>query len=88
MRRVVVTGMGAITPLGMDLPSTWRALLAGESGVGPIARFDATDFPVRFAAEVDLPDAHDEGQLKLDLTARALNEALAGQGLPIWTPGV
>lgn len=86
MRRVVVTGMGAITPLGMDLPSTWRALLAGESGVGPIARFNATDFPVRFAAEVDLPDAHDEGQLKLDLTARALNEALAGQGLPDLDP--
>jgi beta-ketoacyl-acyl-carrier-protein synthase II len=53
VRRIVVTGLGAITPLGNDAPSTWRAALAGESGVDFIRAFDASDFPVRIAAEVD-----------------------------------
>ena len=52
MRRVVVTGMGMVTPLGRDLESTWQALLAGRSGVGPITLFDAETFPTRIAAEV------------------------------------
>jgi 3-oxoacyl-[acyl-carrier-protein] synthase II len=52
MRRVVVTGMGMVTPVGRDLESTWSALLAGESGVGPITLFDARTFPTRIAAEV------------------------------------
>jgi len=51
-RRVVVTGLGAITPVGNDVATTWRALLAGKSGAAPITKFDATKFPVRFAAEV------------------------------------
>ena len=51
-RRVVVTGMGMVTPLGRDLESTWRALREGESGVGPITLFDARTFQTRIAAEV------------------------------------
>jgi 3-oxoacyl-[acyl-carrier-protein] synthase II len=51
-RRVVVTGMGAITPVGNSVAATWEALIAGRSGVAPITKFDATNFPVRFAAEV------------------------------------
>ena len=51
-RRVVVTGMGAITPVGNDVATTWKALIAGKSGTAPITKFDATNFPVRFAAEV------------------------------------
>jgi 3-oxoacyl-[acyl-carrier-protein] synthase II len=52
-RRVVVTGLGLLTPVGNDLASSWHALLAGCSGVAPITLFDATaDFDVRFAAEV------------------------------------
>ena len=81
-RRVVVTGMGMVTPLGNNLRDTWAALKEGRSGVGPIERFDATDFPVTFAAECDLPSDGDEGQLKLELTARALDEALRMSGRP------
>jgi 3-oxoacyl-[acyl-carrier-protein] synthase II len=49
---VAVTGVGAVTPIGLDAPSTWRAALAGESGIDWIASFDASDLPVRIAAEV------------------------------------
>jgi 3-oxoacyl-[acyl-carrier-protein] synthase II len=51
-RRVVVTGMGAITPVGNDVATTWRSLIEGKSGTAPITKFDASKFPVRFAAEV------------------------------------
>lgn len=51
-RRIVVTGMGAVTPLGHDVESTWEALLAGKSGVTPITHFDASEFAVRFSASV------------------------------------
>jgi 3-oxoacyl-[acyl-carrier-protein] synthase II len=49
---VVVTGLGAVTPIGADAPSTWRAAVAGESGIDFIRSFDASGFPVRIAAEV------------------------------------
>src|SRR6187549_3936939 len=52
MRRVVITGLGAVTPIGLDAPSTWEAAVAGRSGVGFIEAFDASAFPVRIAAEV------------------------------------
>ncbi|MHC4130163.1 MAG: beta-ketoacyl synthase N-terminal-like domain-containing protein, partial [Planctomycetota bacterium] len=51
-RRIVVTGMGWITPLGHDLETVWKKLVGGESGVTPIERFDATTFPTSFAAQV------------------------------------
>ena len=51
-RRVVVTGLGAITPLGNDVATTWRAMQDGVSGAGGITKFDASTFPVRFACEV------------------------------------
>src|SRR5580765_1172094 len=57
MRRVAVTGLGAVTPLGNDAPSTWRAAVAGESGIGWITSFDASEAPVRIAAEVKDFDA-------------------------------
>jgi len=50
-RRVVITGLGAVTPLGADVETFWRRLIAGESGVAPIACFDPTGFDVRFAGE-------------------------------------
>ena len=51
-RRVVVTGLGAVTPLGNDVATTWRALQDGVSGATPITKFDASAFPVRFACEL------------------------------------
>jgi len=52
MRRVVITGVGAVTPLGNDIESTWQALIAGQSGVKPLTKFDGSDYAVRIAGEV------------------------------------
>ena len=51
-RRVVVTGMGVVSPVGIGVDAFWNALLTGKSGVTPITEFDATDFPVKIAGEV------------------------------------
>ncbi len=51
-RRVVITGLGAVTPVGLSAPSTWDGLVAGRSGLGPITRFDATACAARIAGEV------------------------------------
>ena len=51
-RRVVVTGLGAVTPVGLGKDAFWSSVLAGKNGFGPITRFDHSDFPVHFAAEV------------------------------------
>ena len=48
----VITGIGAVTPVGLDVPSSWQALLSGTSGVGPVTLFDASEMPTRIAAEV------------------------------------
>src|SRR5919109_959835 len=52
-RRVVITGLGAVTPLGNDVESTWQTLVAGGSGAAEITQFDASPFTVHFACEVD-----------------------------------
>ncbi len=51
-RRVVVTGMGIISPLGIGVEENWSAIINGKSGIGPITRFDTESFPVKFAGEV------------------------------------
>lgn len=90
-RRVVITGMGAVTPVGNDVPTAWSALLAGTSGGGPITQFEATDdFPTRVACEVkDFDASHviDAKEIRrydrfaqFGLVASA--EALASAGLP------
>ena len=62
MRRVVVTGLGLVTPLGGDVETSWSNLIAGKSGAGPITRFDASDQKCQIACEVkpaDHPDGFD-----------------------------
>lgn len=56
MRRVVVTGLGLVTPLGADVETTWSNLIAGESGIGPITRFDVSDQKAKIAGEVKPAD--------------------------------
>jgi 3-oxoacyl-[acyl-carrier-protein] synthase II len=94
VRRVVVTGFGAVTPLGSDAPETWRAALAGESGIDWIRAFDANGFPVRVAAEVKDFDASGAAsakeQRKLDrnvlLALAAGKEAVEHAGLNGFDP--
>jgi len=94
VRRVVVTGLGAVTPLGNSAPETWRAALAGESGIDWIDAFDATDYPVRVAAEVKDFDptsvASPKEQRKLDrnvlLALAAGKEAVEDAGLNGFDP--
>ena len=51
-RRVVITGLGSLTPLGIDLPTTWEGMLAAKSAAGPITRFDVSEHTTKFACEV------------------------------------
>ena len=52
LKRVVITGLGAVSPLGNDVESTWKAAVEGKSGAGPITHFDASKFKTQFACEV------------------------------------
>jgi 3-oxoacyl-[acyl-carrier-protein] synthase II len=60
MRRVVITGLGLVTPLGADVETTWRNLIAGKSGIGLITRFDTSDQKAKIAGEVKSKD-HEYG---------------------------
>jgi 3-oxoacyl-[acyl-carrier-protein] synthase II len=51
-RRVVVTGLGIVSPVGNDVETAWKNVVAGVSGIGPITHFDASAFPTRIAGEV------------------------------------
>jgi 3-oxoacyl-[acyl-carrier-protein] synthase II len=94
MKRVAVTGLGAVTPIGNDAPSTWKAAVAGESGVDWIRSFDATGLPVRVAAEVKDFDptqvASPKEVRKLErnvlLALGAAREAMADAGLNGFDP--
>ncbi|RYE87437.1 MAG: beta-ketoacyl-ACP synthase II, partial [Myxococcales bacterium] len=89
MERVVITGMGAVTPCGPDLPSTWASLLAGRSGAGPITLFDAIDFKVRFACEVkDWDPSRHIPRKKLKEIERFTEFALAAAGMAVADAGL
>ena len=89
LKRVVVTGLGTINPLGNDVASTWEAAKRGESGAAPITHFDASQFKTQFACEVkgfNPADHFDRRQMRqLDLYAMyamtAADEAIADAGL-------
>ncbi|HEX5235648.1 MAG TPA: beta-ketoacyl-ACP synthase II [Silvibacterium sp.] len=90
-RRVVVTGLGLVCAVGNTAPETWENLLAGKSGMGPITAFDATGFPVTFAAEVknfdalkfvDKKEARKMGRF-IHLALAATHEAMESSGLKI-----
>ena len=77
-RRVVITGMGAITPLGLTVEEYWQGLIDGRSGVGPITLFDASRYPVRIAAEVKNFEPTNYMHIKrVDRTARCTQFAIA-----------
>jgi 3-oxoacyl-[acyl-carrier-protein] synthase II len=79
--RVVVTGLGAVTPLGNDVPTYWAGLVAGRSGVGPIRAYDASDQAVRIAAEIkDLDVAGLLGHKQARRTDRFAQVALIAAG--------
>jgi 3-oxoacyl-[acyl-carrier-protein] synthase II len=101
MRRVVVTGMGIVSPLANGIEATWARLIAGHSGAGPITKFDASDLPARVAFEVKYGDGTN-GTLKLDdwldvkdqrrfddfiqYAAIAAKQAISDSGIEIKTP--
>jgi 3-oxoacyl-[acyl-carrier-protein] synthase II len=95
-RRAVVTGVGAVTPIGNDHPTFWRNLIGGVSGAGPITHFDATGFDVRIAAEVkdfDPTVAMDRKMARrmsrfIHFAMAAGKEAVASAGLDFndWSP--
>jgi 3-oxoacyl-[acyl-carrier-protein] synthase II len=90
-RRVVVTGLGCVTPLGGNLVSTWAAAAAGRSGCGPLTRFDASALPVHSAGEVtddfDIGDIPAKESRRMDrcilFALAATREAMADSGLEI-----
>ena len=93
-RRVVITGIGLVTPLGIGMKQAWEAAIAGKSGVGPITRFDAKDLPCRFAGEVKGFDATKfmdkkearRNDLFIQFGLAATQLALEDAGLPTDSP--
>jgi 3-oxoacyl-[acyl-carrier-protein] synthase II len=93
---VVVTGLGAVTPLGNTKDEFWSRLIAGESGIGPITAFDAADFTTRFAAEVKDFDAEEligkREAKRMDRFSQfalvAAKEAVEDAALPLSEPGL
>src|SRR5919199_56191 len=95
MRRVAVTGLGAVTPIGNDARSTWDAAVAGRSGIDWIRAFDASEFPVRVAAEVKdfdptqvaSPKAVRRLERNVLLSLGAAREAMGDAALDGFDPG-
>ena len=94
LKRVVVTGLGALTPIGNNAPAFWAALLEGRSGAGPITRFDASKFKTQFACEVkdlnveDFIDRKESRRMDrcTHLGLIAAEEAVADSGLETSNP--
>src|SRR5688572_13561869 len=92
MRRVVVTGLGVVAPNGIGKEAFWSACLNGKSGVGPIRSFDASNYPVKIAAEVSdfnmapfVPSGH---RKSMKIMSRAMRFAVAAAGLGLQDSGL
>src|ERR687887_1134527 len=94
MERVLITGIGTVSPLALDAPATWQAMLDGHSGIDTIAAFDPSPFPVRIAGEVrgfdperavSRKDARRMDRSVL-LGVAAANEAVADPALEVTRP--
>src|SRR5262249_55699515 len=87
MRRVVVTGIGVVAPNGIGKKAFWSSCVNGRSGIGPIRAFDASEHPVKIAAEIDQFDVKPylkNGQLKsLKVMSRAMQFAVGAAGMAI-----
>ncbi|MFZ5819747.1 MAG: beta-ketoacyl synthase N-terminal-like domain-containing protein, partial [Chloroflexota bacterium] len=89
--RVVITGMGTVNPLGLDVPESWQNVINGVSGVGPITLFDPADLQVKIACEVKgfIPENYMEAREARrrdrfeQLSTAAVRQALAASGLEI-----
>ena len=89
MRRVVVTGLGMVSPVGLNVAESWKNALAGKTGIGKLSRFDATNFTVQIGAEVknfsvgDAMDAKEANRapLFLQYAAKSAQEAIRDAGL-------
>jgi len=87
--RVVITGMGAITPLGLSVDEYWEGLINGRSGFGPITLFDASAYPVSVAAEVKNFDPEKYMPLKrVDRTSRCVQFAIAASKMALESAGL
>ena len=90
-RRIVVTGLGIVSPVGVNLKESWSNIVAGTSGVAPITEYDVSEYPVRIAATVKNFDASDvipvKDQRKMDVFIHyglvAAEEALLDSGIEI-----
>ena len=90
-KRVVITGLGAVTPAGLDVDSFWESLITGKSGIKNITNFDTTDYPCKFAGEIQDFDPNDIiGRKQARRMARfsqllvvAANEALVDSGIDL-----
>lgn len=88
MKKIVVTGLGCVTPVGHDVKTTWENLIKGISGVGPIERFDTSEFDTKIGAEVknfDIDFVHPREKRKMDLfvqfALKATDEAVKDSGI-------
>jgi len=89
-KRVVITGLGMVTPLGNTVEENWDAVCNGRSGIGPITRFDASDFPVRIAGEVKNfnPEDYIEDKKEIKKMDTFLHYALASGKMAVHSAGL
>lgn len=89
MRRVVVTGLGLVTPLGIGVEASWNALIEGKSGIGPISHFDASQLPVRIAGEVkDFDPAQYIEPKEIKKMDRFIHFAMAASSMAVEDSGI